>query len=186
MNIAVTTQDEILRVCRELVAKEGIHALNMRRVAEACNVALGSLYNYFGAKDELITAVIDSVWRDIFHVSGEENLTRSFIDQVKYLFDCAREGESSYPSFFGAHMLQFASGAPKSVARVTMGKCFDEMKSGLMACLASDELIRPDAFSDTFSERVFVDFVFSAFLFTLLQRKSDEPLLEVIRRSVYR
>lgn len=187
MNIAVTTQGEILQVCRELVAAEGIGALNMRRVAESCNVALGSLYNYFGSKDELITAVIDSVWRDIFQVGGASDLKqRSFIDHVQYLFDCAREGEISYPSFFDAHMFQFASGTPKSVARATMTKCFDEMKNRLIESLAADSMIRPNAFSAEFNEHGFVDFVFSAFLFTLLQRKPSESLCEVIRRSIYR
>ena len=47
LNMAVTSREEILAVCREIVAEEGLSSVNMRLVASRCNIALGSVYNYF-------------------------------------------------------------------------------------------------------------------------------------------
>ena len=56
----------IMKVCRQIVAEEGIAGLNMRKVAKRTNLAIGSIYYYFPSKDELLIASIESVWDDIF------------------------------------------------------------------------------------------------------------------------
>ena len=71
LNMAVTSREEILAVCREIVAEEGLSSVNMRLVASRCNIALGSVYNYFPSKSELLLATIESVWMDIFHMNGQ-------------------------------------------------------------------------------------------------------------------
>ena len=58
----------ILEVCRQLIASEGIGAINMRKVASLSNLAIGSLYYYFPSKDDLLIASIESVWEDIFKI----------------------------------------------------------------------------------------------------------------------
>ena len=40
----------------------------MRTVASECGIALGSLYNYFSSKSELLSATIEAVWKDIFQM----------------------------------------------------------------------------------------------------------------------
>ena len=40
--MAVTSREEILAVCREIVAEEGLSSVNMRLVASRCNIALGT------------------------------------------------------------------------------------------------------------------------------------------------
>ena len=48
MNTVVTSREEILRASRELIRRNGWAAVNMRSVAAACGVSVGSIYNYFG------------------------------------------------------------------------------------------------------------------------------------------
>lgn len=47
MNTIVTSKEAILAECRAIVMEKGISSINMRSVAAACGVAVGSLYNYF-------------------------------------------------------------------------------------------------------------------------------------------
>ena len=58
MNKVVTSKEEILAASRELVLEKGIMSLSMRSVAEACGVAVGSIYNYFPSKAELLSALL--------------------------------------------------------------------------------------------------------------------------------
>ena len=58
MNTIVTSKEAILAECRAIVMEKGISSINMRSVAAACGVALGSLYNYFPSKADLIGAAV--------------------------------------------------------------------------------------------------------------------------------
>ena len=58
MNNTATSKDEIMKVCLRIAANDGLKSLNMRSVSDGCHVALGTLYNYFGSKDELLIETI--------------------------------------------------------------------------------------------------------------------------------
>ena len=53
----------------------------MRTVASECGIALGSLYNYFSSKSELLSATIEAVWKDIFQMGKTlENQMAHFLE----------------------------------------------------------------------------------------------------------
>ena len=184
VNTVVTSKEAIMKTCRDMVSERGLSALDMRSVAKACHVALGSLYNYFPSKDALVTATIESVWQDIFHMEQccEQ---KPFPEYVRWIFDSVRQGTREYPHFFTAHSISVASSA-KEQARKTMEQYFFHMKAGMAQSLRADPAVRRDAFSASFSESDLIDFVLSNLL-TLLARQEDdcEVLLEVIRRVLY-
>ena len=65
MNTIVTSREEILKASRELIRQEGWSAISIRSVAAACGVSVGSIYNYFDSKTELVSATVESVWEKI-------------------------------------------------------------------------------------------------------------------------
>ena len=67
MNTLVTSKEEILEASRELIRQKGWSAVNIRSVAAACGVSVGSIYNYFDSKAALVGAAVESVWCEIFH-----------------------------------------------------------------------------------------------------------------------
>ncbi len=185
INTMVTSRQAILRVCRGIVAEKGLSALNMRVVAQECNVALGSLYNYFSSKDELVLATIENVWQDIFHMEQPCRAALPFPEYVRWIFESVRRGAEEYPNFFTAHSLSFASSG-KNKARDTMEQYFAHMKKGMTAALQADAAVRENAFAADFTEAAFVDFVLMNLLTLLMQRQSDcGVLLEIIRRTLY-
>ncbi len=50
-------REEILAVAEEIVARDGLSALQARRVASEAGCSVGSIYNAFGDLDELVLAV---------------------------------------------------------------------------------------------------------------------------------
>ena len=58
MNTTITSKDEILCVCRELIRKEGYKSINIRHVAKCCHISVGSVYNYFESKTDLIAETV--------------------------------------------------------------------------------------------------------------------------------
>ena len=67
MNTIVTSKEDILKNSRELIREKGWAAVSIRSVASACGVSVGSIYNYYDSKAELISATVESVWCEIFH-----------------------------------------------------------------------------------------------------------------------
>lgn len=185
INTLVTSKEAILKVCREIVSEKGLATLNMRSVAEACHVALGSLYNYFSNKDELVLATIESVWQDIFHMEGSCRTDLPFPEYVAWIFESVRNGAREYPNFFMAHSLSFAS-TGKNKAKDTMERYFAHMKGGMIQALYADASVRKDAFTADLTESDFMDFVLTNILTLLMQQKeSCGILLTIIRRTLY-
>ena len=130
MNPSITSKEVILGVCRRLVAEKGLAAINMRSVAQECGVTLGALYNYYTDKDALLLAVVEDIWKEIFHRGQECRTGLSFPEHVGYLFDCVQQGAARYPDFFAGHPLRLAK-ARRGGARSTREHYFGHMKAGL-------------------------------------------------------
>lgn len=51
------TKDAILEAARQIIRESGYEALSMRLIAERIDYSPAGLYEYFGSKDEIVTAV---------------------------------------------------------------------------------------------------------------------------------
>ena len=176
LNMAVTSREEILAVCREIVAEEGLSSVNMRLVASRCNIALGSVYNYFPSKSELLLATIESVWMDIFE---------SFTACIAWLFDTVYKSSQKYPEFFNLHSMSFAA-KDKNEGRKMMEISLMHLKKNLVQILTEDQNVRENAFENELTPEIFVEYVFTLLMSILLEKqKSCEPLLTMIAHSIY-
>lgn len=99
MNTQITSAEEILKAAQKILLEHGASALNMRAVAAACGVSVGSIYNYFPSKSALIGATIESVWTEIFRPFTSRCYT-SFDDAATALLAALADGEGRYPGFF--------------------------------------------------------------------------------------
>ena len=180
-----TSKEAILDVCRRIVAEKGLSALDMRAVAESSHIALGTLYNYYADKDELLLATVESAWRDIFHSDRKCETEASFPAYIGYLFDSVRAGAGAYPDFFAAHSVRMAQGQ-RGRAKNTMEQYFEHIKSGMLRVLRADPNVAPDAFSPTLTEEALIDFVFDQMLLMLSRGEtSSAVLVEILGRVLY-
>lgn len=182
MNTVITSRQEILKACRELVTEQGLENLNIRGVARRCGISVGAVYHYFPSKAELAAAAVEEVWRSLFHGEACAGDT-GFSGAVERAFDSFRRGAERYPNFFSVHSMVF-HGSEKDGAGQVMESAFSHMKAGLLAALRRDPAAR-GAFARGLSQEAFVELVFAGLL-SLLAR--GEPtcasLLEVIRRTL--
>lgn len=70
-------RDYIALCSTKLFTKKGYEKTNMREVAKACELSIGSLYHYFGSKEEILYYLIDNATKE----------------QLKYLKTCAHNLE---------------------------------------------------------------------------------------------
>ena len=185
MNKTLTSREAILSAGKEIIIQSGMQGLNMRDVAHKCGVSVGTIYNYFPSKSDLIVATIESVWTEIMHDSKVCVSHCNFDEYVLSLFNSIQMSCQKYPSFFSVHSMSIAS-LDKNKGREVMNRYFAHIKNRLLESLHNDQRIRKDAFSSQFTKPDFVDFVFSNII-TLLMKdaKSCDFLLEIVKRTIY-
>ncbi len=185
MNTIITSKEAILDKSRHLVATEGWSAVSIRTVAAACGVSVGSIYNYFTSKSELVTATVESIWHDIFHFSERQSEFDSFTDCVQWIFDSIKTGSETYPGFFSSHSMHFL-GSDKTDEKQLMAQSWAHIQAELFRVLEKDKKIRSGVFDEILTPQKFVDIVFSLIISALIrQNYDDSSVLELIRRIIY-
>ena len=185
MNTIVTSKEEILKTSRELIRREGWSAVNIRSVAAACGVSVGSIYNYFDSKTDLLGATVESVWCEIFHRPEDGEVFQDTQACITWLYGRIEYGCKQYPGFFTLHSLGFM-GEDKSDGKRRMQQTWQHILDGLRSVLQRDAKVRPDAFTEQFTAEKFADLLFSLMLSALLRQDYDPAaVLEIVRRTLY-
>lgn len=77
----------ILEEAKNIVVREGIEAVNIRRIATACNLAVGTIYNYFPNKNAIMIRLMADYWNEFFKVMDELTISSmDFSEKLKLLF----------------------------------------------------------------------------------------------------
>lgn len=185
MNTIVTSKEEILKTSRELIQREGWSAVNIRSVAAACGVSVGSIYNYFDSKAALMSATVESVWCEIFHRPEDGSVFQDTQACITWLYERMEYGCKQYPGFFTLHSLGLL-GEDKSGGRQKMQQTWQHILDGLCSVLQRDTKVRSDAFTQQFTAEKFADLLFSLMLSALLRQDYDpSAVLEIVRRTLY-
>ena len=185
MNTVVTSKEDILKTSRELIQREGWSAVNIRSVAAACGVSVGSIYNYFDSKSALVGATVESVWCEIFHRPKDGAVFQDTQSCITWLYERMEYGCKQYPGFFTLHSLGFI-GEDKSDGRRKMQQTWQHILEGLHSVLQQDTKVRPDAFTEQFTAEKFADLLFFLMLSALLRQDYDPTaVLEIVRRTLY-
>ena len=160
MNKTVTSKEEILKTSRKLIREQGCAAVNIRSVAAACGVSIGSIYN-------------------------EEEVFQDTIACITWMYERMEYGCKQYPGFFTLHSLGFMQ-EDKSDGKRRMQQAWQHILDGLCFVLRRDNKIRQDAFTEQFTVEKFADVLFSFMLSALFRQEYDvEAVLEIIRRTIY-
>ena len=185
MNTAVTSKEEILKTSRELIRRQGWAAVSIRSVAAGCGVSVGSIYNYFDSKTDLIGATVESVWCEIFHRPEDDTVFQDVQACVAWMYQRMAYGCERYPGFFTLHSLGFLR-EDKIAGKRRMQQTWQHILAGLCSVLKQDVRIRPDAFTEQFTAEKFADVLFSQMLSALLRQDFDpSAVLEIVRRTLY-
>ncbi len=185
INTIVTSKEEILKTSRELIQQQGWSAINIRRVAAACGVSVGSIYNYYDSKAALAGAVVESIWGEIFQLPEDRAVFQDTQACITWMYRQMEYGSKKYPGFFTLHSLGFIQ-EEKADGKKMMQQTWQHILDGLCAVLKRDARIRDGAFTEQFTAEHFADVLFSLLLSALLRQDYDPAaVLEIVRRTLY-
>ena len=185
MNKQVITEEDILNVSKKFILEKGWVSFNIRTIAKECGISVGTVYNYFPSKTQLVIVTVESVWKEIFKPLQDLRSYDSFINVIKSMYETIEYGNTQYPEFFTIHSLSFASEG-KSEGVQMMNSFFSKLKQDLLYVLRKDEKVKANRFDHHFSEEKFIDYIFTLILSSLLSNKeSCTALLTFISNYIY-
>lgn len=185
MNTIITSKEAILETSREIIVNGGAESLSIRKVAAKSNISVGSIYNYFESKSELLGATVESIWSEIFHQKQKPATFYNILECITWLYDCMKYGNERYPEFFTVHSIGFKTDE-KVYGKQRMSNAREHMLKNLSDVLNRDKNVRKDAFNSQFTIEKFANMIFSLVLSDAMKKEYDPKfVLEIVKRTIY-
>lgn len=78
----------ILEKAQKILHNEGYSSVSIRRVAKECDIAVGTIYNYFPGKKELIVEMMSNFWEGYFdNIEVMLRKNKDFYVKLRNIFD---------------------------------------------------------------------------------------------------
>ena len=178
--------EQILSAAKKIAREEGLQQVNIRNVARESGISVGSVYNYYETKWELVFDVVQDYWQSVLKevsLSGlpRENFCTFFAAFYHLLWENFLEFITGWVSVMSSFHEE-----EKHLGRQKEAEIFDEVKALLTQVLAEDKNIDPRLWEETFRLEEMVEFILSNLLNLLKQRQRDcDFFVEVLRRLLY-
>jgi len=139
---------EILAATRRQLAESGAERLTLKRIADECDVAVQTLRNSFGRREDLIVSAVNehtsSIWQKLGIVSPGP---AAFIDFSQMIYECATRA----PSFLRGTLAIAFSNNP--ALRVLQDHAAGN-KTRLLRKMASQGMLRPEIDIDLLAAQI--------------------------------
>lgn len=148
MNHRVSSEEVILEKTMEIAMREGVDKISIRKVAAACGIAVGSVYNYYANKEALVVAAAEQFWTSI--LQDQEKVFRPGMSFTLFL-------EAYYGFLYGrlatydrSWLMEIAGRQPEK-----------QVVAMLQQVLDSDSRVNPSIWNMELNESAFCRYVFT-------------------------
>ena len=184
MNISVTSREQLLAAAKEIAARDGIAAVNIRAVAARCGVSVGSIYNYFATKAELVVAVIEDFW-----LAAAEDM-RMAGDRSDFLscFEAVFRRLQDYLSDFEENWLEqiaLLGARERQMGRRREGDYFGSLRAMFTRALKQDGSIPPAVWSPGFTPEQMAEFALENLIAILKSGEECDYFLLILNRLLH-
>ena len=105
-------KEELMIKGKDILVHKGYNALNIRDLAKNCNIGIGTFYNYYQNKDELVRGIIKTDWEKIVKETNLKiyNSDGGFKEKIYIIYDGIYRFLSNYLDTF---MVMVSAGGKK-------------------------------------------------------------------------
>ncbi len=176
----------ILKGAKEIALENGIAAINIRAVASRCKISVGTVYNSFSTKSELVLAVVEDFWREAFNdfhtcLIGEKNIFEKIELLYNNIFVYLDKFQENW-----IDQLSLLSSSEKSLGRKKEHEFFKKVSEGIVNLLDSEDNISDETWTDNLTKEKVAKFIFSNMLVMLKAKEEDITFfIEALKRIIY-
>ena len=171
----------LLSCARDIECSEGVDAISIRRLASEANIAVGTVYNYFESKQEVLLVLTEEYWKDTLIQMQERISGGRFSDQLGEMIAFLRSRMNDC-----AVILMQGLRDDVETGRIRMASMHRVLRKALVDRLDRDGSIAQSVWTDTFTKESFADFTMTNIL-ALLQQEEEktDTFLVIVRRTLY-
>ena len=147
MNHKVTSKEEILNKTLDIAKAEGIDNVSIRKLAKACGIGVGSMYNYYPDKSALIAAVSEHFW-DII-LLDQDKIYRPGLGFTMFL--------EQYYIFLYARLSKYDSSWLKAMQKSTKLAAIELFKN----VLEEDDRVKESIWNIELNQDTFLEYIFT-------------------------
>lgn len=160
----------------------GMQNLSIRTLAKQANVSVGTVYNYYPSKKDLVGELLNLFWerslsKDVCRIQKGQG----FVDYLNVLFEKTLMNTDNFREIMYAQ-LKFLKEDPSNPNSYYM-----HMKQGLLKVLQSDSHIDDTLWNDSFTRNWFIDFILESMMAQLLKDEPNFTAIEMMmRKTLYK
>lgn len=185
---SVITQEEILERAYNLAASEGLQALSIRSVAQACDVSVGTIYNSYASKTELINDVVSRFWQHAFTETMDmvtSHNDKNFITFCTTLSASLKRALKAFKKDF-LNELSALSTTDRLSAQKREQQSFIHARDGIKRALLDDPHIKQDRLTGALDPDNLSALIWEALLDSARDNTSyDETLFALLKKALY-
>ena len=153
------SKEKIFLAAKKIANEQGLKKVNIRNVAAECDVSIGSVYNYYETKGDLVFDVVLDYWQSAFDKTALAQLpTTDFCDFFAAFYPMLGKKLMGFMAEWVSVMSTF-SDAEKAVGKQHEAKTFGRVKEILKNVLENDPNIKADIWHNTFDKDEMMDFI---------------------------
>ena len=172
----------LLTTAGKIECEEGVDAINIRRLASEVGIAVGTVYNYFDSKQEVLLALTEEYWDNALKEMRQSITAVRFTEQVAQIISFLRMKMNDCAEILMKNLHDDAESA-----RLRMVSMQRVLRHALVERLEQDDEIPARVWNEAFTKEAFADFVLSNLILMLQQRQTSEKMfLEVLERILYK
>ena len=182
-----TSKEELLDAAFEIACEKGLSGVNVRAVAAKCGVAVGTVYNWYPAKSDLISDVIALFWREALKDCMPKAAECG--DFIEFCEELSCRMARAFSKFHDGWLAEIASMRAHDLdaAREREQACFSHIRRGLAIALEQDDRICRKRLTGDLRPEAVCLLVWDAILASI--RRNDDSyrtLLALLRQALYR
>ena len=178
-------KEVILSKAKEIAINEGITKINIRTVAKNSGIAIGTVYNYFPSKADLLVAVIEDFWVGAFKDFDWRSLRgNDFYENLEKVYSVLYHYHHKFKENW-IEQLALLKTQEKLIGRQKEDEYIQKMYSKIKLLIDMDSNLQQYPWSETISKENMSEFIFENMLIMLKKEKEDMKFfIELLKKIV--
>lgn len=176
-----TLQAALLAHARTLMNEQGAEAINIRALAKLSGVSVGTVYNYFASKEDILLALTEEYWQVTLREMEGAIPNGSFLAQMEAIYAYLRDRMND-----SARTLMSSLGSVETAGQQRMHAMQQVLRAAVIRRMSMDPAIPSGLWQNAFTQQAYADFVI---MNLMMQLRADAPdikfFLEIMNKTLY-
>lgn len=185
---SVITSEEILEQAYQLACEQGLRSLSIRSIAAACDVSVGTVYNSYASKTELINDVVGMFWQRAFSETMKTLAAHEGNDFISFCEALSQSLKSALKEFRKDFLsdLSALSESDRLSAQKREQQSFIHARAGIKQVLLGDPRIKQDQLTGALTPDALAALIWETLIDSARDDMDyDKTLLELLRAALY-